>query len=741
MDEMQRRQELERLNEVLKEARKQYYENCEADDRLEQEAIDTQKELWEDVGAVSISNGLNQLVDFLQFIDTMKRQKRSHSFIEQLKEKYRKMLDSPYFGRIDFQPSGDQSTGAYYIGTSSLINDDYEILIYDWRAPVSGMFYDFEAGEASYDCPDGTVNGVITLKRQYRITGGKLQYLFDSNLKIDDEVLQQILSGSTDSKMKTIVASIQREQNKVIRNENYRNLIVQGAAGSGKTSVALHRAAYLLYKHRDQITPRNIAIFSPNSIFNDYISNVLPELGEENLLQTTFEEFMRSTLRISLKTENYYDMMEYLLTGSERPSYSLRTRSMRYKSSMEFRDILKRYVAAVERESRNFPDIELPGKRLASSAQLQALYQDYASLPLMGRLQRMRARILFLLKSYEEERAKELAREIADANSFLTSEEVRKESQDSARNETREARAQVDRLTSFDSAGIYRRMFERLPLFETEEHKQEAAAIARYTLENLNAGQLYYEDQIALLYLQGELGGVSRASDIKFVIVDEAQDYTPLQIEIFRQLFGHTSFTMLGDMNQSIHPYMNIGEYANIARIFPQEDTLLLRLTKSYRSTVEITRFSGAILNREASDETVERHGAEPVVQGFTTEPAMRDRVVEDISTYQESGFQSIGILTRTRQEAAELYNALKDRAQLTAILSGEQAYVKGTVVLPVYLAKGLEFDAVILYNAGTYVREEERSLLYTACTRALHVLCVYHYGSRPPLLPKLCSD
>lgn len=736
MDDSQRRQEQERLEAVLKEAQKQYQENCEVNERLEQEAVATQKELWEDVGAVSISNGLHQLVDFLQVIDTMKRQKRSHGFIEQLKEKYRRILLSPYFGRIDFRGSGDEAARAYYIGTSSLINDDYEILIFDWRAPVSGMYYDYETGEASYQCPDGTIHGVISLKRQYKIIDGKFIYLFDCNLKIDDEMLQQILSKSADSKMKAIVTSIQQEQNRIIRNEQYQNLVVQGAAGSGKTSVALHRAAYLLYKYRDQLTARNIAIFSPNSIFNDYISNVLPELGEENLLQTTFGEFMNGALRETQKTESYYDMMDYMFAGKERPSYPLRVRVMRYKSSMEFRDTLKRYVAAVEAQSRNFPDFELGGRQLVSSEELQALYRDYASLSLSGKLERIRARMLFLLKSYEEERVKEIARGITESDRFLNSAELKRESLDAVRNETREVRAQIDRLTSFNLVDVYRRLFERLTLFEAEDRREEIDDIARYTLENLDAGQLFYEDQIALFYLQGALGGVVRASDIKFVIVDEAQDYTPLQFDIFRQLFGHASFTMLGDMNQSINPYMNIGDYDNIAHIFPREDTLLLRLTKSYRSTVEITRFSRSILHKDMEDETVERHGDEPVVLGFNDERAMRERVLEDIRAYLDDGFQSIGILTRTKREAIELYDALKGKTRLTAIVSGEQEYARGAVVLPAYLAKGLEFDVVILYSAGEYVREEERLLLYTACTRALHALCVYYCGTKSPLLP-----
>ncbi len=737
MQKREWQQEQERLDRVLLEARKQFDENCQANEKLEAEAHKTQSDLWEDVGSISASSGLHQLVDFLEYINTMKIQKRSYRFAETLKEKYAKMLLSPYFGRIDFQEPQDAEAKPYYIGTFSLIDNAYEILVYDWRAPVSSLFYDFEIGGAGYVCPKGMVNGVISLKRQYKIVNGTLEYLFDSNLKIDDEMLQQMLSKHTDSKMKAIVTSIQREQNRAIRNEQYQHLIVQGAAGSGKTSIALHRVAYLLYKYRDKITSKNILIFSPNAVFNDYISNVLPELGEENMLQTTFETYMHSALSINLKKERYQDMLEYLLAFRDRPAYPGRVQTIQFKSSPAFRDALKTFVDTMATERRQFHDIVFGDSILLSAAELQRLFDDASSFPLRGKFEKLRARALYLLSTREEERAREVMNALVDAGGFFDRMELKKKCQRILRKETRDVRAAIDRLTAFDLVGVYKTFLERLDDFLSADACKETGEIRRYTLENINAGQLYYEDQIALLYLQGTLGEMPRTSGIKFVIIDEAQDYTPLQYEIFYQLFRDTNITMLGDLNQSVAPFMNLGSYATISHLFPEDSTLTLYLTKSYRSTMEITAFARKLLNEAVSDEAVERHGAEPTVLGFPDEEAIHERLAHDIRAYSEQGFRSIGIIARTKQEANELYHALQGRAPVDAILNGEDDYAHGAVILPAYLAKGLEFDVAILYNAGNgnYHHEEERLLFYTACTRALHVLCVYYSGQITPFL------
>jgi DNA helicase-2/ATP-dependent DNA helicase PcrA len=730
------------LQDVLKEVRKQLDEKRDMKEKFKKNAIETQRQLWQDIGSLSITNGLEQIVDFMEFIDTMKIQKRRHEFSRKLQEKYERILCSPYFGRIDFQEDGEERAEKYYIGISNLVDDNYDVLIYDWRAPVSSMFYDYEIGEAEYKCLEGTIDGKLTLKRQYKISNGKIEYMFDSNLKIDDEILQDILSKSTDNKMKAIVTTIQREQNKVIRNEEYKNLIVQGPAGSGKTSVALHRIAYLLYRHRDKITPQNILIFSPNEIFNDYISNVLPQLGEDNMCQTTFKDYMHKALGSELIKENYCDMMEYILASQKDSMYQKRISNIKYKSSVEFIEVLKKYVNYIEKTDRNFKDISLRGKIIISSKDLQELFfKDYLQLPLKKRLQKIRERILFILEPYEKQWVEEAATELRDSGNYIDNVEVREHSITAVRNEMKEIYYEINKMTEFDLMGLYKGIFEKLELFSgsnnDEYNEKKIDEIKEYTLESLKSGILNYEEQPPLLYLKGALGDLPKTTDIKYVIIDEAQDYTPLQYEIFYQLFNHASITALGDLNQSINPYMNVGNYTNISHIFPQDNTCIINLTKSYRSTMEITKFSRRLLNKELTDECVERSGDEPVIIPFTSEEAIRDRILEDIKLYKEKGNKSIGIITRTVEEAKEVFSFLKDKAPVRAIMKDDDEYVSDALVIPAYLAKGLEFDAVLIYNAGNenYCSEEERLLLYTACTRALHNLCIYYCGGITPLL------
>lgn len=719
--------ENEWLELVLKEAQRQLEEKLDYKDKFKKDALETQKEMWEELGSLSVANGLEQIVSFMGFIDRMKYQKRNHEITRRLQEKYERMLQSPYFGRIDFLENGEEKAEKYYIGLSNLVNQDYDFLIYDWRAPASSMFYDYEIGKAGYKCVEGTIEGELTLKRQYKISKGKMEYMFDSNLKIDDEILQEILGKSTDSKMKAIVTSIQKEQNKVIRNEEFKNLIVQGPAGSGKTSIALHRIAYLLYKHREKITPQNIVIFSPNQIFNDYISNVLPQLGEDNMLQTTFKEYMHKALGERFIKEDYSDMMEYILTSKQYSDYEIRIRNIKYKSSLEFIEVLKRYAENALKADRNFKDVVFRDKLIVASKDLEELYyKDYINLPLKRRLDKIKERILFLLKPYEKERINEIYVELWNTGSFVDKMEVKEKAVALTRKETKHIYEEMERITEFDLLDIYKKLFEKL---EPE--------IKNYTLKNLENKVLNYEDQVPMLYLKGVFGDLPKTTEIKYVIIDEAQDYTPLQYEIFYQLFSHANITMLGDLNQSINPFMNVGDYSNIAHIFPQDNTCLINLTKSYRSTMEITEFSRRLLSHEVNAEYVGRRGDKPTVLGFSDESSINERILKDIEMHKEKGYKSIGIITRTIKEADKVYSFLKDKTEVKALTKDDDEYINGTLVIPSYLAKGLEFDVVFIYNAGheNYSSEEERLLLYTACTRALHKLNIYYTGRLTPLL------
>lgn len=734
--------ENEWLQDVLKEVKKQFDEKHNFKERFRKEAIETQKQLWEDVGSVSVTNGLDQIVDFMEFINTMKIQKRRHELTRKLEEKYEKMLLSPYFARIDFTEEGKDLPEKYYIGISNLINDDFDFLVYDWRAPISSMFYDYEVGKARYTCPEGVINGDLTLKRQYKVNDGKLKYMFDSNLKIDDEILQDILAKSSDSKMKAIVTTIQREQNKIIRNELYKNLIVLGPAGSGKTSVALHRIAYLLYKHREKIGPQNILIFSPNNIFNDYISDVLPQLGEDNMCQTTFKEYMHKALGNEIIKEEYCEMMEYILSSKNEDSYKERIKSIKFKSSKQFLNILKEYVIYLEKKNRDFKDIIFKGNLIISSKEIQELYfKDYGHLPLKRRLEKLRERILYLLEPYEKNRVGEVAEDIKNYGSQNDETEILKQSKSVVKNEIKSIYSEIYKMTDFNIIDIYKELFENLESFSnliiSEDDDEYINEVKFYTLEMIKSKKFNYEDQHALLYLKGALGDILKISEIKYVIIDEAQDYTPLQYEILYKLFNNASITILGDLNQSINPFMNLGSYTNILDIFPKDETCIINLTKSYRSTIEITEFSKKLLSNNVNYECVARTGDKPIVLGFSDENNINEQLLKDIKIYKEKGYKSIGIITKTIKEAQDVHNFLKDKVNVNTLLNDEDEYVNDTLVIPAFLAKGLEFDVVLIYNAGdeNYDCEEERLLLYTACTRALHILRIYYLGECTKLL------
>lgn len=738
MDEQDWKLENEWLERVLTEARRQHAQNGASSDRLREDALETQKELWENVGSVSGGSDLNHIADFLGYIDAMKRQKRSHAQFEAMRLKYERMLNAPYFGKIDFQKTGDAAAQSRYIGLANLIGAQNEVLVCDWRAPVSGMFYDFETGDAFYECPNGIVRGLLTGKRQFKIDAGKIDYMFDSSLKIDDEILQQILSRSTENRMKAIVTSIQREQNKAIRNEDDKNLLVQGPAGSGKTSIALHRAAYLLYKHRDTISARNIIVFSPNSLFNDYISDVLPELGEENIQQTTLSDYLQSELPANLKKENPNDMMEYILTAGSWAGYARRSAGIRFKSSRLFLDALERYAEYVINLEPRFFDIVLNDSMVFSAAELGELYAgEYCAFPIKRRFEKVRAYALNLLKRRVNARVRELAAALDTEGGSLDRNELRRKAAAIVHKETEGLHAMIDRMTAFDLTALYRRFFEQLSQFTEGWDEAELAAIAQDSIANLEAGQLFYEDQAPLYYLSGCLAGFAKTADIKCVIIDEAQDYTPLQFKLFGKLFGGARMTILGDPEQAINPFMNSGSNKNLSEGFPIADTQFVKLTKSYRSTAEITAFARRLLGDEPQGETVERHGEEPLLRAFADEHAINGQIMADVNEFQQKGYRSVGILTRTRREAQEMIHAFKGKAGVRAIIDGDEGFTSGVLVMPVYLAKGLEFDAVIISNAGggNYFGEQERHLLYTACTRALHALRVYSVGEPTALL------
>lgn len=733
--------EKQRLELVMNHINRQLKAASNALDKRRERVNEARESLWD-----ALRRNSDDMGDMSQPIQELSEQQRDARVFADLLGRLRKMAVSPYFGRVDFREPTSDKRNKIYIGISGLADKETgKQLVYDWRAPISSMFYDYGVGPAGYHSEAGFTEGEILLKRQYKIANGKILYMFDSNLKIDDEILQEILGKSADTKMRNIVETIQREQNKAIRDDSHKLLIVQGPAGSGKTSIALHRAAYLLYRHRKTLSAKNIVIFSPNRIFSDYISDVLPDLGEENVVQTTFQEYAESALGPNMAVEDMNSQMEFLLSTAKNKDYDIRVESIRYKTSREFAQILEAYVDYLEKEKgTTFADIKYNEKTVIPREDLHKLFNNsYSYLPFARRLLKLKRRILYLLEPRKKDRIKQLIPELRQdpKNEGATEWEIKRQSIEVVNEELEPLLSTIESMTATDIFSLYIRLFEDMELLThlaanttLPRHLDKICAL---TLEKLNEKVVLYEDVAPILFLKGQLEGAPSLANIRHVIIDEAQDYSPLHYKILSQLFPHSHFTILGDLNQAIHPYINIESYDAVTHAFEGVSTEIISLRKSYRSTSQIVAFSKSILTNTTGIETVERPGELPRLICVPDKNTINDAICRGVQEVKDKGAKSIAIICKTAEEAFGAYKALSKSMEVKPILSGDQPFVRGTVIMPSYLSKGLEFDAVLLYNASEnhYNSEEERKLLYTACTRALHFLYIYYIEKPSPLI------
>lgn len=720
-----------RLEKTLREIDRQFEEKTQEKQIFAKNMRTAFKNMWDEVDVAPTSlKELNQLVEAKLYLDEMRNMESAYRSSARKLQRLEKMKTNPYFARIDFLEKGEETAEQIYIGITMVQDEEsLEILVYDWRAPIAGMFYDFETGPAGYESPAGKVEGELTLKRQFRIRNRRIEVMFDSTVKIDDEILQELLGQSKDERMKSIVTSIQREQNLAIRDEGHKLLIVEGPAGSGKTSIALHRVAFLLYRYRNSMTNDNVVIFSPNEMFNDYISDVLPELGEENVRQTTFMEYAKSFLKGSFNMSDMAQQMEFILAYGGMEEYAERFDAIRYKSSVEFLTALKKYVDWLYQNPWEFEDFDADGNSIISSKEQQELFQkDYPYLPLIPRLEKIRNRVLYLIKQREYAEINQLDEKMSHDPLWM----------DLAPRE-RKYRAVKIVLQRFrphreKARGIGRKSLKDYytGLYREENFSRGIAGTglmgtAHLTLSRLEQDIVLYEDLAPLLYLKRKLNGVPRKNSIRHVIIDEVQDYTPLQIEIIRELFPSASFTVVGDLNQSVNPYANIGSIDALKRIFGEKDMAHIRLEKSYRSTREITEFCRAIPGMDQDMDTINRSGDKPVIVISSGMDECLNRLVRDIERVLHEGFKSAAVICRTRAEAEKMYPGLKKHVQCRLVTSADTVFPRGITVLPSYLSKGLEFDAVFILNPDQpYHGPEERNLFYTVCSRALHRLFIY---------------
>ncbi len=742
--------EQERLERTLREVAHQT-EMVEATlGQHRSEVISARADMWENMPRLVRS--WDDIVELTQNQELLNQQERNYLFYSKMLPRLRRLMDSPYFGRIDFQPeSGDDPHPInVYIGVAGLTHHETgEHLVYDWRAPISSMFYDYEPGPASYGIEGGRINGKILLKRQYKIESGTLRYMFDTDLKIDDDLLQEILSKSADDKMKVIVQSIQREQNKVIRDEDHRLLIVQGPAGSGKTSIALHRVAYFLYRYRGDLKADQVLVLSPNEIFGDYISDVLPELGEENVLQKTFSSFVDAWLDIG--AESLADQMEFLL--GEGGAREIRKAGIAFKGSLAFHDILQNYVKRLESGAgAPFRDIVFHDKVVVTRDSLLELFRDqYSYLPYAKRLDKAARRALFLFEPHEEARLQEIRAELKKTrnpnNKGALSRELRRLSNRMLREEATPIKDRIESWGRVNWIRIYRALFTDLNLLQSLAGNtplpKEIREIARMTVKSIDRGRIGYEDAAAALYLKAALGGVEAMTNIRHVVVDESQDYSPVHYMAMRALFPNAAFTILGDLNQAIHPYLYMPEFDALERIFAGLPSATLRMATSYRSTREIVAFTKAILGEGEPIEPIDRGGEKPMIIETTDDRAAASDIVRWVAALKQEGRRSIAIICKTAKDAFSLHQTIGADCEATLVTKDDHSFTRGVVVIPSYLAKGLEFDAVVIHDVSKrrYADERERKLLYTACTRALHRLILYCVGEPSPLIAAVPAD
>lgn len=632
-------------------------------------------------------------IDKVALRQTIEQKTRSAEVLREQQQKLLKLRKSPYFGRFDFAREGNGQVGAepIYVGVHDCRDEaSGKTLVHDWRAPISSMFYDYEIGPARYQAPSGEIHGRLELKRQFRIRDGRMEFMLESGVNIVDDVLQQELSRASDDGMKNIVATIQRDQNAIIRDAEAHTLIIQGVAGSGKTSIALHRIAFLLYRFKDTLSSKDILIISPNRVFADYIGNVLPELGEEQVSEIGMETLADELLEGKVRFQTFFEQTALLL---EKNDEALKAR-IAAKSSLEFLKQIDAYVDHLEAGS--FAATEwCAGRAIVPAWHFEETWQKYRGLP-------VRERIAEVIGMTEHQFFLHYKRE-------LRPEEKRN---------LREAVRGMVRRTTLRAA--YKGLFDWM---------------GRPELFKPLSGKLEYADVFPLIYLKMRLEGVDNPrKEVKHLLIDEMQDYTPVQYAVLGKLFSCRK-TILGDATQSVNPYSatNATQIQEVLRA-----SAPVKLTKSYRSTWEIMQFA---LGISPNDELVamERHGERPQVVVCARQDDVVARIIAEIEAFEASPHRTLAVIVKTQKQACDLHRRLAQAGVAARLLdSGSTGFSTGVLVCTAHLAKGLEFDRVIVPDASAqnYHTEMDRNLLYVACTRAMHRLTVIALSEPSNLLP-----
>lgn len=662
----------------------------------------------------------------------------------------KRLHEHPYFARVDFQEEGEDPE-TIYIGLASFMDKDKNLLIYDWRAPISSIYYDGKIGHVTYESPDGPVSVEMSKKRQFMIEDGIIVNMFDTDETIGDQMLMEVLSEKSSIQMKSIVKTIQREQNKIIRDTKSDLLFVQGAAGSGKTSAILQRIAFLLYRYRGNLKSGNVIMFSPNQLFNDYIENVLPEMGEQNMVQMTYWQFINRRLP-KIHVQNLFEQFEDSLAD---------TAIGRFKDSLAFFKLVTKYGQHLNKSGMIFKNIYFRTKKkpFFSKEEIKELYYSFnENYKLGNRIDATREELIHRLnrKIAPEIRKAWVTKEIESLSheqmlsmydrpdqEFPSEEAERKflgrkivvkhlakVAKGINRNHFLNVRAQylaflraVPKMTKLEKYGI---------------SESEWAEHVEGVKEKFKQREIEMRDASAYLYLYDLIVARQTNIEMRYCFIDEIQDYSAFQLAYLRYNFPRAKFTMLGDLNQAIFTKDESSTLLKqISGLFDPEKTKVVQLTKSYRSTKQLTDFTKQILRHGEKIESFNRQGPRPQVWGRESKEEAGEAMLAAIKA-NDAQKMTTAVIAKDLASAQEAAAWLKEHgAKATLIRDANQRLVEGDLVLPSYLAKGLEFDAVVMWDASkaAYHEADETQLVYTIASRAMYKLDIVYAGEKSPLL------
>ena len=630
-----------------------------------------QKMLWNDYNSFDDAELTN--AKMMSYEEENKNMRKEDYF-----KKLSKIKNNPYFASIIFEDE-DKDSFEVYISMTYLKDKDLENILYDWRSPICSLYYDYETGPCKYMAPAGEIEGNLIRKRQYKIVDNTLINVFDTSMNIDDEMLQEVLNNNTSENMKNVVNTIQKEQNLVIRDLQNKNLVVQGIAGSGKTTVALHRIAFLLYR-MEHLSSSNILIFSPNNVFSEYISSVLPSLGEANTKETTFDAYLAHFLTEYKDVESYSDFVARYYKNTEK-----NIKLVAYKQSDQILKDLIRYINDYENSAKFVKEIVLDKTVVDTDTLNHYLQYKYNNFPLFERLDEIATKLSETYYKGTKKKKASFKKEIMKSINFKD-----------------------------DFKEIYR------DFFKSKYSKIKLGPVEAGEFIDKNIAN--YEDALLITFIKGKLEGYKTDFLIREVVIDEAQDYNLLQYVIIKNIFKKANFTILGDVNQNINPYYKYESLEIIKNLFKDEGTYI-ELLKTYRSSPEIISYSNKILNLNHIN-AIRRETNKPVLFRKEDENFM-SKLMDDIM-YLKDNYESVAIITKDDNDAKRLHDMLN--LDITVLESTTVNFKKDLVIVPSYIAKGLEFGGVIVYNnrKNSY-KLNDRNLMYVAVTRAQHELIIYN--------------